>query len=92
MPVNTVIAEVTERIRARSAASRGAYLERLDAMAARGPRRDALSCGNLAHAFAACGDTDKDQLKGAAGAQHRHRHRLQRHALGASALRALSRS
>ena len=34
-------------------------------MAARGPRRDALSCGNLAHGFAACGDTDKDRLKGA---------------------------
>ena len=65
MPVNTVIAEVTDRVRRRSSASRGAYLERLDVMAARGPRRDALSCGNLAHGFAACGDTDKDRLKGA---------------------------
>ena len=55
MPVNAVIAEVTQRIRARSAGSRGAYLERLDVMAARGPRRAALACGNLAHAFAACG-------------------------------------
>ena len=65
MPVNTVIAEVTDRVRRRSSASRGAYLERLEVMAARGPRRDALSCGNLAHGFAACGDTDKDRLKGA---------------------------
>ncbi|MFO1049994.1 MAG: phosphogluconate dehydratase [Geminicoccaceae bacterium] len=64
MPVNSVIAEVTERIRLRSADSRGAYLARLDAMAERGPRRAALSCGNLAHGFAACGDTDKGRLKG----------------------------
>jgi phosphogluconate dehydratase len=64
MPLNSVIAEVTERIRKRSADSRDAYLARLDAMAERGPRRAALSCGNLAHGFAACGDTDKDRLKG----------------------------
>ena len=64
MPLNAVIAEVTQRIRARSADSRGAYLQRLDAMAERGPRRAALSCGNLAHGFAACGATDKERLKG----------------------------
>ncbi len=64
MPLHPVIADVTERIRTRSADSRGGYLERLDAMAARGPRRTALSCGNLAHAFAACGTHDKDELKG----------------------------
>ena len=63
MAVNSVIADVTERVRLRSADSRGAYLARLDAMAERGPRRAALSCGNLAHGFAACGDTDKDRLK-----------------------------
>ena len=46
------------RAHPRSAAptAAAAYLERLDAMAERGPRRTALSCGNLAHAFAACGD------------------------------------
>ena len=86
MPLHPVIADVTERIRQRSADSRGGYLERLDAMAARGPRRTALSCGNLAHAFAACGPHDKEQLKGPRRAQYRHRHRLQRHALGAPAL------
>ena len=63
MSVNSAIADVTERVRLRSADSRGAYLARLDAMAERGPRRAALSCGNLAHGFAACGDTDKDRLK-----------------------------
>src|SRR5689334_1906198 len=64
MPLNSVIAEVTERISRRSLDSRAAYLKRLDAMAERGPRRAALSCGNLAHGFAACGSTDKDRLKG----------------------------
>ena len=64
MPMNAVIADVTQRIRARSADSRGAYLARLDAMAERGPRRAALSCSNLAHGFAACGPGDKEQLKG----------------------------
>ena len=33
-------------------------------MAARGPRRDALSCGNLAHAFAACTPSEKAALAG----------------------------
>ena len=54
--MHPVIGDVTERVRRRSAASRGAYLDRLEAAAARGPRRTALSCGNLAHGFAACGD------------------------------------
>ncbi|MGD9511149.1 MAG: dihydroxy-acid dehydratase, partial [Geminicoccaceae bacterium] len=64
MPVNSTIAEVTERIRRRSADSRDAYLARLGAMAERGTRRAALSCGNLAHGFAACGVADKERLKG----------------------------
>ena len=68
MSVHSVIAEVTERIRRRSDSTRGPYLERLDAAAERGPRRTALSCGNLAHAFAACGDADKATLSGADGA------------------------
>ena len=64
MPLHPAIAAVTERIRQRSAEARGGYLDRLDAMAERGPRRAVLSCGNLAHGFAACGDPDKDRLKG----------------------------
>src|SRR3954465_6619729 len=67
MSLHPVIADVTQRIRQRSVDSRGTYLERLDAMAARGPRRTALSCGNLAHAFAACGAQDKEQLQGPEG-------------------------
>lgn len=62
-PVHPVIAEVTERIRRRSADRRAAYLARIDAACGRGPHRATLSCGNLAHGFAACG-TDKAALRG----------------------------
>jgi phosphogluconate dehydratase len=62
MSLNPVISRVTERIRERSASSRSAYLARIDA--ARGPERTRarLSCGNLAHAFAAAGD-DKSAIR-----------------------------
>ena len=59
------IAEVTERIRARSRDSRAAYLERMEQARRDGPRRSELSCGNLAHGFAAADPDDKTRLKGA---------------------------
>ncbi len=58
------LGEVTERIALRSRAGREAYLSRLRAAGASGPHRGVLSCGNLAHGFAACGDADKSDLKG----------------------------
>jgi len=58
------IEEVTNRIRERSRLSRATYLERLRARAAKGPKRSKLSCGNLAHGFAACGPADKADLMG----------------------------
>ncbi len=61
MPLNSTIARVTERIVARSAATRGRYLERMDAAASAGPKRKAMSCSNLAHAYAAMGE-DKPRL------------------------------
>jgi len=60
-----VIADVTRRLTERSAATRGAYLERVRAAAQQGPARGGLGCANLAHGFAASG-ADKDQLKRAA--------------------------
>jgi phosphogluconate dehydratase len=60
-----VIADVTRRLTERSAATRGAYLERVRAAAQQGPARGGLGCANFAHGFAASG-TDKDQLKRAA--------------------------
>ncbi|KRG47413.1 phosphogluconate dehydratase [Stenotrophomonas panacihumi] len=64
MSLHPNIQAVTERIRLRSAASRAAYLAGIDAALRDGPFRSRLSCGNLAHGFAACGPTDKDRLRG----------------------------
>jgi phosphogluconate dehydratase len=65
MTLNSTVAAVTDRIRARSQASRDAYLKRVRAAASKGPRRSALSCGNAAHGFAACPASEKTDLAGA---------------------------
>ncbi len=63
MSLHPVVARVTARVAARSADRRGAYLDRIRAAAAGdGPRRKRLSCGNLAHGYAACGADDKETL------------------------------
>lgn len=54
--------EVTARVRKRSAAARAEYLKKTDAAAAKGASRASLSCGNLAHGFAACGPIDKARI------------------------------
>jgi phosphogluconate dehydratase len=54
-PLNATIARVTDQIRARSHATRTAYLARIKAAAQAGPARAHLSCGNQAHAYAAMG-------------------------------------
>lgn len=69
MSLDPRIAAVTDRIRQRSASSRRAYLDGIAAMQAtqrERPERGQLSCGNLAHAFAACGSSDKARLRGEA--------------------------
>ncbi|HEY2482539.1 MAG TPA: dihydroxy-acid dehydratase, partial [Caulobacteraceae bacterium] len=63
--LNPQIAEVTARIIERSAPSRRAYLDFITAEAERGRGRPRLSCGNLAHAFAAAGD-DKPAIRAGA--------------------------
>ena len=65
MTVHERILDVTDRIARRSAGSRGAYLESIAAQKEKGVYRAALSCGNLAHGFAACGPSDKAALAGA---------------------------
>ena len=62
--VHSTIAAVTARMKERSKPARELYLERLAARAGEGPKRTKLSCGNLAHGFAACGTSDKANLKG----------------------------
>ncbi len=64
MNVDRRIGAVTQRLVERSKKSREGYLAKIEASAARGPRRAALSCGNLAHGFAACGTSDKQALAG----------------------------
>lgn len=57
------VLKVTNRIIERSRASRQAYLARMAALGDQEPHRGTLSCGNLAHGFAACQQGDKDTLK-----------------------------
>ncbi|MEF2073389.1 phosphogluconate dehydratase [Consotaella aegiceratis] len=65
MTVDRRIQDVTDRLRERSARTREAYLARIRARGAKGPAARAhLSCGNLAHGFAACGPVDKERLSG----------------------------
>ena len=58
------IQAITDRIRERSRPRREAYLARVDAAASRTANRAVLSCGNLAHGFAACAPSDKAILAG----------------------------
>ena len=53
------LTEVTDRIRERSAATRQAYLARVDRLAGRSPGAARLGCANVAHAFAALPANDK---------------------------------
>lgn len=61
--MNPTVSRVTQRIIERSRSSRSAYLARIDAARLKTVRRSQLSCGNLAHGFAACGPDDKAALK-----------------------------
>jgi phosphogluconate dehydratase len=60
--VHDVLQQVTETIIERSHASRRAYLQRVNAAVRQGPHRGELSCGNLAHGFAACSADEKVDL------------------------------
>jgi phosphogluconate dehydratase len=51
--------EITQRIRERSAATRSAYLARVDRLAQRPRGSDRMGCANVAHAFAALPASDK---------------------------------
>jgi phosphogluconate dehydratase len=67
MSLHPVVERVTARIMERSSATRADYLARMDAARDGGPARSRLSCGNLAHGFAASG-SDKPMLRGGAAA------------------------
>lgn len=63
MPIHPVVAEVTDRIIARSRESRAAYLAQMAAAQASGPGRAKLSCANFAHAFAALPEEGKAKMR-----------------------------
>ncbi len=63
MPIHATVAAITERIRARSEATRAPYLARMEAARAAGTARGRISCTNLAHAFAAEAPADKLRLR-----------------------------
>ena len=60
--LHPAIAKVTERIVERSRKGRAAYLDLMDRQRQAGTNRGNLSCGNLAHGFAAAGD-DKPVIR-----------------------------
>jgi phosphogluconate dehydratase len=61
--MNNVVESVTQKIIRRSREGRQAYLDLIKRQRDKGVNRDALSCGNLAHGFAASGD-DKAIIRG----------------------------
>ncbi|MFG6511471.1 MULTISPECIES: phosphogluconate dehydratase [unclassified Sulfitobacter] len=61
MTLHSTIDRVTDRIIARSEATRRPYLDRMETARAKGPARAHLSCSGQAHAYAASG-ADKDRL------------------------------
>ncbi|KQZ64563.1 phosphogluconate dehydratase [Sphingopyxis sp. Root1497] len=63
--LHPTIAAVTDRIVARSATRRAAYLDLMDRQREAGTNRGNLSCGNLAHGFAASGE-DKPAIRSGA--------------------------
>jgi phosphogluconate dehydratase len=60
--IQSRLGEVTERLTRRTHDRRQRYLDKIRTACSRGPRRGHLSCGNLAHGFAACGTDDKADL------------------------------
>ncbi len=66
MSLHPVVERVTSRIAERSRGSRDDYLARMQHAHTQNPARSKLSCGNLAHAFAASGE-DKPLLRGSRG-------------------------
>ncbi len=64
MRLHPTVAAVTARIAERSRPTRTAYLQQLEAYAARPPGAQRLGCANVAHAFAAMPGADKQKASG----------------------------
>lgn len=62
MPLHPTVERVTQRIIERSRPTRAAYIDLIERSRDKGLNRPQLSCGNLAHGFAASGE-DKNLIK-----------------------------
>ena len=60
--MNNKIIHITRRIVNRSKKTRESYVKLMKSLAKKGVSRSGLSCGNLAHAIAACSESDKINL------------------------------
>ncbi len=67
MALHSDLAQVTDRIAKRSAKTRSAYLDRMNAARKNGPNRAHLTCGNQAHAYAPMADDQERLIAGQAG-------------------------
>ncbi|MBJ7549688.1 phosphogluconate dehydratase [Marinomonas ostreistagni] len=61
--MNPIVEKVTQAIIERSKSLRSQYLADMQQAELKGPHRGSLSCGNLAHGFAACQPQEKQKLK-----------------------------
>lgn len=66
--LNSTLDRVTERIAKRSERTRKAYVAQMQKAGSEGPHRNHVSCGNLAHAIAACPGSEKASLTNGNGA------------------------
>ncbi len=73
--LHATLEAVTARVIERSKPGRAAYLDLIAQQREAGLNRTALSCGNLAHGFAASGE-DKAGHSRWQGDEYRHRQRL----------------
>ena len=62
--MHAVIENVTEKLRLRSADRRGRYLDHCRQTQEQLPPKKRLSCGNIAHGYAACSDSEKSLIAG----------------------------
>lgn len=62
--MNPVVEQVTQSLRQRSRAGRLAYLDRCARSGDQHPPKKSLSCGNIAHGYAACGEEEKQLIGG----------------------------
>ncbi|MBN8540136.1 MAG: phosphogluconate dehydratase [Deltaproteobacteria bacterium] len=60
---NQKLLTITNRIKERSLKTRAFYQQRMTLQESKKPRRMQLSCGNLAHGFAACAPIEKSKLR-----------------------------